>query len=117
MDAITPPGLLQSTALTPPMTPAQQLAALPPPAPTPITHDITIVTTRKLARARAMGVPPEEFGIERAARDIKTCNYCYHEVVTKTEAQLVAGSRRTKSRWSPAIRCRKALSRRPTSIR
>jgi hypothetical protein len=37
-----------------------------------------------------MGVPPEEFGIERNARDIKTCNYCFHEVVTKTEAELIS---------------------------
>jgi hypothetical protein len=51
---------------------------------------VTIVTTRKLAQAKAMGVPPEEFGIERGARDIKNCNYCFHEVVTKTEAQLIA---------------------------
>jgi len=71
-------------------TPAQQLQALPPEPPKPISHDVTIVTTRKLARARALGVPPEEFGIERAARDIKTCNYCFHEVVTKTRAQLIA---------------------------
>jgi hypothetical protein len=39
---------------------------------------------------QGLGVPPEEFGIERGARDIKTCNYCFHEVVTKTEAQLIA---------------------------
>ncbi|WP_249158912.1 portal protein [Bradyrhizobium jicamae] len=56
----------------------------------PITHDVTIVTTRKLAQARVMGVPPEEFGIERGARSIRDCNYCFHEVVTKTEAQLIA---------------------------
>ncbi|GKQ52859.1 hypothetical protein [Bradyrhizobium sp. Ce-3] len=56
----------------------------------PITHDVTIVTTRKLAQARVMGVPPEEFGIERGARCIRDCNYCFHEVVTKTEAQLIA---------------------------
>jgi hypothetical protein len=37
-----------------------------------------------------LGVPPEEFGIERGARDIKTCNYCFHELVTKTESQLIA---------------------------
>jgi hypothetical protein len=37
-----------------------------------------------------MGVPPEEFGIERGARCIRDCNYCFHEVVTKTEAQLIA---------------------------
>ena len=54
------------------------------------THDVTIVTTRKLAQARVMGVPPEEFGIERGARSIRDCNYCFHEVVTKTEAQLIA---------------------------
>ncbi|WP_375775792.1 hypothetical protein ACE103_28640 [Bradyrhizobium sp. ma5] len=56
----------------------------------PIAHDVTIVSTRKLAQARVMGVPPEEFGIERGARSIRDCNYCFHEVVTKTEAQLVA---------------------------
>jgi hypothetical protein len=60
------------------------------PAPLPITHDVTIVTTRKLAQARVMGVPPEEFGIERGARCIRDCNYCFHEVVTKTESQLIA---------------------------
>jgi hypothetical protein len=60
------------------------------PAPAPTTHDVTIVTTRKLAQARVMGVPPEEFGIERGARAIGDCNYCFHEVVTKTEAQLIA---------------------------
>ena len=60
------------------------------PAPLPVTHDVTIVTTRKLAQARVMGVPPEEFGIERGARCIQDCNYCFHEVVTKTESQLIA---------------------------
>jgi hypothetical protein len=62
----------------------------PPPLARAISHDVTIVTTRKLAQARVLGVPPEEFGIERGARDIKTCNYCFHEVVTKTESQLIA---------------------------
>src|SRR6201999_4168986 len=65
------------------------LAPALPSAP-PVTHDVTIVTTRKLAQARVMGVPPEEFGIERGARDIRDCNYCFHEVVTKTESQLIA---------------------------
>lgn len=64
----------------------------PTPAPlaSPVTHDVTIVTTRKLAQARVMGVPPEEFGIERGARSIRDCNYCFHEIVTKTEGQLIA---------------------------
>jgi hypothetical protein len=59
----------------------------PPP---PVTHDVTIVSTRQLAQARVLGVPPEEFGIERGARNIADCNYCFHEVVTKTEGQLIA---------------------------
>src|SRR4051794_17879190 len=59
-------------------------------APSSLTHDVTIVTTRKLAQARVMGVPPEEFGIERGARNIRDCNYCFHELVTKTESQLIA---------------------------
>jgi hypothetical protein len=79
---------------------ANELAAPPPdmqsamaqsliPQAKPTTHDVTVVSTKKLAQAKVLGVPPEEFGIERGARDIKTCNYCFHEVVTKTEAQLI----------------------------
>ncbi len=79
MDAVTPPNMLQAHM-------AQALT----PVPKPVTHDVTIVTTKKLAQAKVLGVPPEEFGIERGARDIKTCNYCFHQVVTKTEAQLIA---------------------------
>ena len=60
------------------------------PLASPVTHDVTIVTTRKFAQAKVLGVPPEEFGIERGARSIRDCNYCFHEVVTKTEAQLIA---------------------------
>jgi hypothetical protein len=72
------------------MPPLQQLQAMPADPPKPTTHDITIVTTKKLAQAKVLGVPPEEFGIERGARNIKDCNYCFHEVVTKSEAQLIA---------------------------
>lgn len=68
------------------------LLSLPVPAlaVSPITHDVTIVSTRKVAQAKVLGVPPEEFGIERGARSIRDCNYCFHEVVTKTEGQLIA---------------------------
>lgn len=59
-------------------------------APPTITHDVTLVTTKKMSRDRVMGVPPEEFGIERNARDVKTANYCFHEVTTETEASLIA---------------------------
>jgi hypothetical protein len=60
------------------------------PQPKPITHDVTLVTTKKTARACVLGVPPEEVGVERGARDIKTCNYFFHDIVTKTEGQLIA---------------------------
>ena len=70
-----------------PMAPPPMAAPVQPPK--PVTHDVTIVTTKKLAQARVMGVPPEEFGIERGARNIRDCNYCFHEVVTKTEGQLI----------------------------
>lgn len=70
-------------------TPLKTAALLPSPS-LPATHDVTIVTTRKFAQARVLGVPPEEFGIERGARSIRDCNYCFHEVVTKTEGQLIA---------------------------
>ncbi|WOH68101.1 hypothetical protein [Bradyrhizobium sp. BWA-3-5] len=69
--------------------PLKAAPALPAPS-LPVAHDVTIVTTRKFAQARVLGVPPEEFGIERGARSIRDCNYCFHEVVTKTEAQLIA---------------------------
>ena len=71
--------------IVPPPSPA---ASLPPAL--PAMHDVTIVTTRRLAQASVLGVPPEEFGIERGARSIRDCNYCFHEVVTKTEGQLIA---------------------------
>src|ERR1700720_3911909 len=74
-------------AISPPAGSIQPTAS---PRGVPVTHDVTIVTTRKLAQAKVLGVPPEEFGIERGARNIRDCNYCFHEVVTKTEAQLIA---------------------------
>ena len=52
-------------------------------------HDVTVLETKKASKACVLGVPPEEFGIERNARDIKTANYAFHEVVTKTRADLI----------------------------
>lgn len=63
--------------------------ALAPMMPAPVTHDVKIRSTKKLARARVVGVPPEEFGIERGARSIPDSNYCFHDVVTKTQAELI----------------------------
>ncbi len=82
------------------------LLAPAPPAPmgSPVTHDATIVTTRKLAQARVMGVPPEEFGIERGARSIRDCNYCFHEVreQARTIATMPATTQASAKRSCPA---------------
>ena len=80
MDAMTPPEMLQ---------PSEQMAAALVQPPKPVTHDVKIVTTRKIAQAKVMGCPPEEFGIERGARTIKDCNYCFHEP-PRTVGDLIA---------------------------
>jgi hypothetical protein len=54
------------------------------------THDVTIERTKNASRVRALGVPPEEFGIDRNARTISDANYCFHEVCSKTRADLIA---------------------------
>lgn len=56
----------------------------------PKMHDVTLVTTKKYACAKVMGIPPEEFGIERNARTIADANYAFHDIVTKTEGDLIA---------------------------
>src|SRR5262245_51978184 len=68
---------------------------LPPPAqmlqqaaPTKF-HDVTVVTKKTTAKARVQGVPPEEFGIERQARSIRDCGYCFHRVIRR-QADLIA---------------------------
>jgi hypothetical protein len=53
------------------------------------THDLTVSTKKTTAVAKVMGVPPEEFGIEAAARSIRDCNYCYHKITTLTENDLI----------------------------
>jgi hypothetical protein len=58
--------------------------------PSPVTHDVKLRRTRKVARARAVSVPPEEFGISRNARTITDSNYCFHRIPTHTEGSLIA---------------------------
>jgi hypothetical protein len=53
-------------------------------------HDVTVIKTKKYGCAKVMGVPPEEFGIERNARSIRDCNYCFHQPPNRTEAELIA---------------------------
>jgi hypothetical protein len=82
MDAMTPPEMMQGD-------PQAMMSQALVPQPKPVTHDVTILTTKKHAQAKVMGVPPEEFGIERGARTIKDCNYCFHET-TQTVGALTA---------------------------
>lgn len=56
--------------------------------PPPMLHDVTVVTTSTYACAKVMPVPPEEFGIEAGARNIRDSNYCYHKTIT-TESKLI----------------------------
>lgn len=74
-----------------PAAPASPSPGLPVPyqAPPPVFYDVTIRSTRKMACARVMGVAPEEVGIDRNARSIKDCNYFFHDIVTKTESELI----------------------------
>lgn len=59
---------------------------MPPP---PMLHDVVVVMKKTYAQAKVLGVPPEEFGIERGARNIRDCNYCFHKLTDKTVAQLI----------------------------
>jgi hypothetical protein len=83
-------GVPQPAPQTPGLPALMPQVATPAAPPEPTTHDVTVVSTRKLRSAKVLGVSPEEFGIERGARDIKTSNYCFHDVVTFTEGQLIA---------------------------
>jgi hypothetical protein len=50
------------------------------------TYDLTIKRTKKYGCAEVMNVPPEEFGITKRARSIRSCDYCYHQVrVTESD--------------------------------
>jgi len=63
-----------------------QNALIPP---TPKFHDVTVVTRRKYGCAKVAPVPPEEFGIQRVARSIPDCGYCFHEVL-RIAGEMVA---------------------------
>src|SRR5215475_15880518 len=56
--------------------------------PQPMVYDCVVQRKKTAARARVMPLPPEEFGISRYARDIRTSNYCYHKPYV-TEDDLI----------------------------
>jgi hypothetical protein len=55
-----------------------------------VTHDVTLVKRKSYGCAKAVAVPPEEFGISQYARTIKDAKYCFHEPANKTESDLIA---------------------------
>jgi hypothetical protein len=84
MDAMTPPDMMQGD-------PQAMMSQALVPQPKPVTHDVVITTTKKVSQARVMGVPPEEFGIERGARTIVDCNYCFHETNQSVSSLISQG--------------------------
>lgn len=56
----------------------------------PVTHDVTIVRTKKYAQAKCEAVAPEEFGVSRNTRRLADCDYCFHKIPNHTEGQLIA---------------------------
>jgi hypothetical protein len=52
-------------------------------------HDVTVAASKAYKCHKVEGVPPEEFGIRRNARNIQDSGYCFHEVL-KSEADLIA---------------------------
>ncbi len=83
-----PDPMLSQALATQGGVPQQQGAA--PPGPPPLLHDVEVVKSKKYAEAKVLGVPPEEFGIEKTARSIRTCNYCFHRNTQRTETDLIA---------------------------
>jgi hypothetical protein len=53
-----------------------------------ITHDVTLVERKNYGCAKAVGVPPEEFGISPRRPHHQGLTYCFHEV-SNTEADLI----------------------------
>lgn len=72
-------------------------ANAPPPTPsaTPSRslHDVRVKITRKTGQTRILGVPPEEFGIEKTARSLRLheCNYCFHRSIISQNRLLEMG--------------------------
>ncbi len=69
-------NLAMAAMNAPPMTypDSAQMAAPPPPK----LHDVTVIKRKTYGCAKAMAVPPEEFGISRRARDVRRSDYCCH---------------------------------------
>ncbi len=56
-------------------------------------HDVKVRRTNKVGQAKVLGVPPEEFGIEKTARSLRLheCNYCFHRSIISQNRLLEMG--------------------------
>ena len=56
-------------------------------------HDVKVRRTNTVGQAKVLGVPPEEFGIEKTARSLRLheCNYCFHRSVLSQNRLLEMG--------------------------
>jgi hypothetical protein len=56
-----------------------------------VLHDVTVEIRRRREGARVAAVPPEEFGIARNARDIRSAGYVFHDVLRRQEELIADG--------------------------
>ncbi len=56
-------------------------------------HDVKVRRTNKVGQTKVLGVPPEEFGIEKTARSLRLheCNYCFHRSIISQNRLLEMG--------------------------
>ncbi len=89
-----PPGVPPAgPQVQPPGGPLPGTGGPPPSKPSRSLHDIKVRYTRKIGQAKVLGVPPEEFGIEKAARSLRLheCNYCFHRSIISQNRLLEMG--------------------------
>ncbi len=82
-------------ALPPPGAPPGMGHNMPPPGQqlTKSLHDVKVRRTNKVGQTKVLGVPPEEFGIEKTARSLRLheCNYCFHRSIVSQNKLMEMG--------------------------
>ncbi len=77
----------------PVMAPQGPASAGAPPQLSRSLHDVKVRKTNKVGQTKILGVPPEEFGIEKTARSLRLheCNYCFHRSIISQNRLLEMG--------------------------
>ncbi len=88
-----PPSLLGGASQGPPGVPPASPMGAGGPTLTKSLHDVKVRRTNKVGQTKVLGVPPEEFGIEKTARSLRLheCNYCFHRSVLSQNKLLEMG--------------------------